>query len=71
MIFDCSMINLKTIMRMFNTNTNFTHVDGIGSLVKKIVEFKKNVTYNKVFLLIMLELILPLVTATIQECFLQ
>ncbi|XP_031274927.1 uncharacterized protein LOC116133354 [Pistacia vera] len=52
-----------------NTNANFTHVKGIADLAKKMVEFKKDVAYNKVFLLIKLALVLPVAIATIEGVF--
>ncbi|XP_031248872.1 zinc finger MYM-type protein 1-like [Pistacia vera] len=52
-----------------STNANFTHVEGIADLAKKMVEFKKDVAYNKVFLLIKLALVLPVATATIERVF--
>ncbi|XP_031281489.1 uncharacterized protein LOC116139992 [Pistacia vera] len=52
-----------------STNANFTHVEGIANLAKKMVEFKKDVAYNKVFLLIKLAWVLPVATATVERVF--
>ncbi|XP_031275328.1 uncharacterized protein LOC116133782 [Pistacia vera] len=52
-----------------STNANFTHVEGIADLAKKMVEFKKDVAYNKVFLLIKLALVLPVAIATVERVF--
>ncbi|XP_031253455.1 uncharacterized protein LOC116111401 [Pistacia vera] len=52
-----------------STIANFTHVKGIVDLAKKMVEFKKDVAYNKVFLLTKLALVLPVTTATVERVF--
>ena len=43
---------------------------GIGQLVEKMVEMKKNVSYSLVYSLVILALILLIATATIERAFL-
>ncbi|XP_031247116.1 uncharacterized protein LOC116104823 [Pistacia vera] len=50
-----------------STNANFTHVEGIADLAKEMVEFEKDIAYNKVFLFIKLALVLPVATATVER----
>ncbi|XP_031274549.1 uncharacterized protein LOC116133014 [Pistacia vera] len=52
-----------------STNANFAHVKGIADLAKKMVKFKKDVAYNKVFLLIKLALVLPVATVIVERVF--
>ncbi|XP_031259938.1 uncharacterized protein LOC116118104 [Pistacia vera] len=63
-------VNMRLLQCMdVSTNAGFTHVDGIADLAKKMVEFKKDVAYDKVFLLIKLALVLPMATATTERVF--
>ncbi|XP_031283652.1 uncharacterized protein LOC116142368 [Pistacia vera] len=63
-------VNMRLrLLQYVSTNANFTHVEGIVDLTKKMVEFKKDVAYNKVFLLIKLALVLPVATATVERVF--
>ena len=47
----------------------FSVFRGIGQLVKKMVEIKKNVSYPLVYSLVTLALILPVATATVERAF--
>ncbi|XP_031264687.1 uncharacterized protein LOC116123040 [Pistacia vera] len=58
---------LENYYKDASTIANFAHVKGIADLAKKMVEFKKDVAYNKVFLLTKLALVLSLATATVVE----
>ena len=47
----------------------FEHLNGIGDLVKVMVQTKKNLSYPLVYRLLKLALVLPVATATVERCF--
>lgn len=52
-----------------SSNIEFSGVNGIGGLAKKMVETKKDILYPSFYLLITLILILPVATVTIERTF--
>ncbi|KAL6538265.1 hypothetical protein OROGR_012253 [Orobanche gracilis] len=47
----------------------FSHLTGIGDLVRVMVQTKKHLSYPLVFRLLKLALVLPVATATVERCF--
>lgn len=60
---------LKNYYEDVRTNVNFTQVEWIASLAKKIVELKKDIAYNKFYFLIKLALVLSVAIATVEKVF--
>ena len=60
---------LKTYMHDMKSTKEFSAFRGIGQLVEKMVEMKKNVSYPLVYSLVTLALILLVATATIERTF--
>ena len=61
---------LKTYIHDMQSTEEFSAFRGIGQLVEKMVEMKKNVSYPLVYSLVTLALILPVATATVERAFL-
>ncbi|CAL8991356.1 unnamed protein product, partial [Prunus brigantina] len=60
---------LQTYIDDMHSNTNFSELQGISSLAKKLVETKKDKAYPLVYLLIKLALTLPVATASVERAF--
>ena len=60
---------LKTYIHDIQSTEEFSAFRGIGQLVKKIVEMKKNVSYPLVYSLVTLALILLVATVTVKRAF--
>ena len=60
---------LETYIHDMQSTEDFLAFRGIGQLVEKIVEMKKNVSYPLIYLLVTLALILLLTTATLERTF--
>lgn len=50
-------------------NDQFSKLKGIGDLIKKLVESKKDVLYSLVFLLVKLAMVLPITIVSIERIF--
>ena len=60
---------LETYIHDMQSSEEFSTFRGIGRLVEKIVEMKKNVSYPLVYSLVTLALILLVAIATIERVF--
>ena len=60
---------LETYIHDMQSTEEFSAFRGIGQLVEKMVEMKKNVSYPLVYSLVTLALILPVATATVERAF--
>ena len=60
---------LETYIHDMQSTEEFSAFRGIGQLVEKIVEMKKNVSYPLIYSLMTLALILLVATATIEKVF--
>ena len=60
---------LETYIHDMQSTEEFLAFRGIGQLVEKMVEMKKNVSYPLVYSLVTLALILLVATATIEKVF--
>ena len=60
---------LETYIHDMQSTEEFSTFRGIGQLVEKMVEMKKNVSYPLVYSLVTLALILPVATATVERAF--
>ncbi|XP_021802819.1 uncharacterized protein LOC110746897 [Prunus avium] len=60
---------LQTYIDDMHSNTNFSELQGIAALAKKLVETKKDKAYPLVYLLIKLALTLPVATASVEMAF--
>ncbi|KAI5334374.1 hypothetical protein L3X38_024507 [Prunus dulcis] len=60
---------LQTYIDDMHSNTNFSGLQGIATLAKKLVETKKDKPYPLVYLLIKLALTLPVATASVEREF--
>ena len=60
---------LETYIHDMQSIEEFSTFRGIGHLIEKIVEMKKNVSYPLVYSLVTLALILPVATATVERTF--
>ena len=60
---------LKTYIHDMRSTEEFSALKGIGQLAEKMVEMKKNVSYPLVYSLVILTLILPVATATVERDF--
>ena len=60
---------LKTYMHDMKSTKEFSAFRGVGQLVEKMVEMKKNVSYPLVYSLVTLALILLVATATVERAF--
>ena len=60
---------LETYIHDMQSTEDFLSFKGIGQLVEKIVEMKKNVSYPLIYLLVTLALILLVTTATVEITF--
>ncbi|CAL8164776.1 unnamed protein product [Prunus armeniaca] len=60
---------LQTYIDDMHSNTNFSELQGIAALAKKLVETKKDRAYPLVYLLIKLALTLPVATASVERAF--
>ncbi|XP_021857993.1 uncharacterized protein [Spinacia oleracea] len=65
-MFDHSLENFITDIR---SNERFWNVKNLSELSIKLVETEKNVTYDRVYLLLKLILILPVATASVERVF--
>ena len=60
---------LETYIHDIQSTEDFSAFRGIGQLVEKIVEMKKNVSYPLIYSLMTLALILLVATATVERAF--
>ena len=60
---------LQTYIHDMQSTEEFSAFKGIGQLVEKMVEMKKNVSYPLVYLLVTLALILLVATTTVERAF--
>ena len=60
---------LETYIHDMQSTEEFSAFRGIGQLVEKMVEMKKNISYPLVYSLVTLALILLVATATIEKVF--
>ena len=60
---------LETYIHDMQSTEKFSAFRGIGQLVEKMVEMKKNISYPLVYSLVTLALILLVATATIEKVF--
>ena len=60
---------LETYIQDMQSIEKFSAFKGIGQLVEKMVEMKKNVSYSLVYLLVTLALILLVATTTVERAF--
>jgi len=60
---------LDTYIIDLRGDDEFSGIEGIASLVEKIVKTKKNLTFSLVYMLIKLSLLLPVATATVGRVF--
>ena len=60
---------LETYIHDMQSIEKFSAFRGIGQLVEKMIEMKKNVSYPLIYLLITLALILLVTTATVERVF--
>ena len=60
---------LETYIHDMQSTEDFSAFRGIGQLVEKIVEMKKNVSYSLIYSLMTLALILLVATATVERAF--
>ena len=60
---------LETYIQDMQSTEEFSAFRGIGQLVEKMVEMKKNASYPLVYSLVTLTLILLVVTATVERAF--
>ena len=60
---------LETYIHDMQSIEEFSAFRGIGQLVKKMIEMKKNVSYPLVYSLVTLALILLITTATVERAF--
>ena len=60
---------LETYIYDMQSTEEFSAFRGIGQLVEKMIEMKKNVSYPLIYLLITLALILLVTTATVERVF--
>ena len=60
---------LETYIQDMQSTKKFSAFRGIGQLVEKMVEMKKNVSYPLVYSLVTLALILLVTTATVERIF--
>ena len=60
---------LETYIHDMQSTEDFSAFRGIGQLVEKIVEMKKNVLYPLIYSLMTLVLILLVATATVERAF--
>ena len=60
---------LETYIHDMRSIEEFSALKGIGQLVEKMVEMKKNVLYQLVYSLVILALILLVVTTTVERAF--
>ena len=51
------------------SSNEFLELQGIGNITRKLVETKKDIVYQLVYLLLKLALILPITTAMIERAF--
>ena len=60
---------LETYIQDIQSTKNFSAFRGIGQLVEKMVEMKKNVSYPLVYSLVTLALILLVIIGTVERIF--
>ena len=60
---------LETYIYDMQSTEEFSVFRGIGQLVEKMIEMKKNVSYPLIYLLMTLALILLVTTATVERAF--
>ncbi|XP_026398285.1 uncharacterized protein LOC113294076 [Papaver somniferum] len=60
---------LQNYIMDVRTSTEFSSLNGITDLARKMVETKKDKVYSKVYLLLTLALILPVATASVERLF--
>jgi len=60
---------LDTYIIDLRGDDEFSGIEGIASLVEKIVKTKKNLTFSLVYMLIKLSLLLSVATATVERVF--
>ena len=60
---------LETYIHDMQSTEEFSAFRGIGQLIEKMVEMKKNVSYPLVYSLVTLALILLVVTTTVERAF--
>ena len=60
---------LETYIHDIQSTEEFSALRGIGQLVEKMIEMKKNVSYPLIYLLVILALILLATTATVERTF--
>ena len=60
---------LETYIHDMQSIEEFSAFRGIGQLVEKMIEMKKNVSYPLIYLLIILALILLVTTAIVERVF--
>ena len=60
---------LETYIQDMQSTEEFSAFRGIGQLVEKMIEMKKNVSYPLIYLLMILALILLVTTATVERAF--
>ena len=60
---------LETYIQDMQSTKKFSAFRGIGQLVEKMVEMKKNVSYPLVYSLVTLALILLVTTATVERVY--
>ena len=61
---------LETYIHDMQSTKKFSTFRGIGQLVEKMIEMKKNISYQLIHLLVTLALILLVTTATVERAFL-
>jgi len=73
---DFSAIQLMTLDNQLETyiidmrsSEKFATLKGIGQLTEKMVEMKKDITYPLVYSLVILSLIIPVATTTVERAF--
>ena len=52
-----------------SSGNEFIELQGIGDIARKLVETKKDIVYQLIYLLLKLALILPVVIATVEKAF--
>ena len=60
---------LETYIHDMQSTKEFSAFRGIGQLVEKMIEMKKNISYPLIYLLVTLALFLLVTTATVERAF--
>ena len=60
---------LEIYIHYVRSSSDFSQLEGIGDLAKKMVETRMHQVFNYVYLLITLSLVLPVATASVERAF--